>query len=130
MRSSLSFWFGFLLVFCGLGIVGCEHERYSDGYSTTDTYSSGNNDYPRYVTVDVYAYTSWPIDVYIGDAPVGTMMPGEHRTFSKELYDGEMLRMKFEVHNPSGQRTVIYTSFDDDYSNYHVNVYNNFAERF
>ena len=129
MKSSLTFCLGFLLVFCCLGIVGCEHERYSDGYSTTDTYHSGNNDYPRYVTVEVYAYTSWPIDVYIGDAYVGSLDPGQSQSYSKSLYDGERLRMKFVVYNPSGA-TEITTSFDDDYPDYHVNVYNNYAERF
>jgi len=119
---------GLSIVLIGIGITGCERTRTSDGYTTTDTYYNSNNDYPRYVTVEVYAYTTYTIDVYIGDAYVGNIEPGRYQNFSKDLYGGEKLRLRFMVHNPNGEIRYIPLTFDDDYSNYHVNVYNDRAE--
>ncbi len=119
------FYLSFSLVLCSLGIVGCESER---NYNN-DTYSSNAYEYPRYISVDIFSYTSWLMDIYIGDAYVGSIAPGQTETFSKDLYHREKFRMKFVVYNPT-KTTILLMSFDDDYSNYHVNVYDNFVEKF
>jgi len=119
----------FLFAMCFFLFIGCDKERTSDGYNTTDTYHSGNGDYPQYVSVEINAYTSWAIDIYIGDAYVGNLEPGRSAIFSKSLYGGEKLRLRFVVYNPSGANEVS-LAFDDDYSNYHVNVYNDRVEHF
>lgn len=105
-----------------LFVTGCEESRNSDYYDSSSTY-------PRYVSVEVFAYTSWPVDVYIGDAYVGRLQPGNSNTFSKDLYPGEKLRLNFLVYNPGGT-VQISMSFDDDYGNYHVDVYNTYVEYF
>jgi hypothetical protein len=112
---------------CFFLLIGCEHERGYNEHNNTDYY--GYNGYPRYVSVDIYAYTSWPIDIYLGDAYIGHLNPGGRTDFSKELYNGERLRINVIIHRPDGayEKSM---SFDDDYSNYHVNVYDGWIERY
>ena len=128
MRTFLRLGVIFFLTLLVMSLLfGCEHSRTSDGYSTTDYY--GNGSYPRYVSVDVYAYTSWPIDIYLGDAYVGRLNPSGRADFSKELYGGEKLRIRVIIYRPDGayEKSM---SFDDDYSNYHVNVYDGWIEKY
>ncbi len=117
-----------LVAGCLFGVMGCDKER-SDTYYNNDSYYYGNNDYPRYVSVDVNNYASWSIDIYIGDAYAGSLEPGRSTPFSKELYGGEKLRLRFVVYNPYGANAIS-LSFDDDYQNYHVNVYNDRVEKY
>jgi len=113
-----------LLVF-SLGVImaGCENPRYDDGYNNSYYY-----DNPRYVRVEVYNYTSYRVDAYVGDAFVGDISSGYYDSFSKDLYDGERLRLRFVFQNQYGEIVTMSKSFDDDYSEYHVNLYNNRME--
>lgn len=116
-----------LLIFClSLITVGCENSRYNDGYYDNYYY----DDYPRYVTVEVNAYTSYVIEVYIGDAFVDSIEPGRYQSFSKSLYEGEELHLRFVVYNQNGEPHSIPLDFDNDYTNYHVNVYDDGAESY
>ncbi len=107
-----------VIMLVGCALVGCENQGSSD-----------NGGYERYVTVEVNAYTTWPIDVYIGDAFVGGLEPGRSTSFSKELYGNEKLRLRFVVFSPYGTYEKG-LSFDADYDRYHVNVYDDHIERY
>ncbi len=118
----------YLLLVVALGCFvhsGCDNDR-NAGYHENDGYYYGNTDYPRYISVEVNNYSSGIADVYIGDAYVGSLDSGRSTSFSKSLYGGEKLRLKFVI---AGSKEV-YLNFDDDYQNYHVNLYNDHAEHF
>ncbi|HRY31202.1 MAG TPA: hypothetical protein P5328_02330 [Candidatus Paceibacterota bacterium] len=99
------------IVICGT--VGCE-DRYEGDYET-------------YVSVDVYSYTQYAVDVYLGNAFVESLEPGEDGYYSKALYPGEKFRMSFVIWGPSGPRQF-HAEFDDDLYNYHVNIYDDWVE--
>ena len=98
-----------------LPLAGCE-ERTED-------------DYERYVSVEMYSYTKYAVDVYTGNAFYCRLEPGENDWYSKGIYPDEKIKLNFIIHSAGGPIEVR-SSFDDDYRNYHVNIYDGWIERY
>ncbi len=87
----------------------------------------GTDEWAEYVSVRVHSLTRYYVDVYIGNAFEERLDPGDYGYYSKALYDGEKFRLKFIVWKPGGP-IEIKTTFDNDFDNYHVNVYDDWVE--
>jgi len=116
VKRTLRIGIGLLLGLLALFVAGCEQERYGD-------------ENPENVTVEYYSYTAYYVDVYAGDAFEERLEPGDWGRYSKRLYPGERINLKFIIWNPAGP-SEISTSWDDDYDLYHLNIYNNRVEEF
>lgn len=104
-----------VMIFVAPFITGCEQRS--------------EDEYAEYVSVDVYSYTRYFVDVYIGNAFVERLAPGEDGYYTKDLYDDEKLRLNFIVWKPSGP-VEIKTEFDNDLDDYHVNIYDDSVESY
>jgi hypothetical protein len=81
-----------------------------------------HDDQPRNISVEVYACTTDIIEVYVGNSFSVSLEPGSWQTFYKDLYEDEVLVLRIKVYGPNGIRENV-RYFDDEYSNYHWDVY-------
>jgi hypothetical protein len=88
-----------------------------------------DDEYAEYVSVEVYSYTRYFVDVYIGNAFEERLAPGEYGWYSKDLYDDEKFRLNFIIWKSSGP-IEIKTSFDNDLDDYHINIYDDWVESY
>lgn len=129
MKRSLIILQLFAIIGVALCTSGCEDDRDNRHHDDYD------NDYGRYVTVRINNFTSYEIDVMLGNAVIESLESGETYNYSSRLFDGETILITYRIKSPHGwyllpdsdhwQQSV----FDNRVSEWHVKVYNGWIDR-